>query len=182
MDRGYQGILRHGTRFNPSSTRPGHPLRRQPEIRTFDSNVGTLGRENKGEEKRGWWRSNDFCISRFGAFAKSSFEGHSFVEGIREVGKDSSGLRAGVSGRDGEEAVEKNRKVGRVFDSLLPTDGYDRADAGFNRLSSRVVPVDNSIKLVFFLSLSLSSSSSSFCEYGYEVWSGIVFSTDVRAF
>lgn len=77
--------------------------------------------------------SNDFCISRFGAFAKSSFEGHSFVEGIREEGKDSSGLRAG---RDGEEAVEKNRKVGRVFDSLLPTDGYDRADAGFNRLSS----------------------------------------------
>ena len=120
-------ILRHGTRFKPSSTRlPPSPAR-------FER-VRFVGAQKQGEETNGIERF--LHIARLDGLprAKPSFERHSSSLEEREWRKgEGSSLREYRQGR--EEAVEKNRKVGASFRLAFARPRL-RADVGFNRLSA----------------------------------------------
>lgn len=152
MDRGYQDSSTwNAFQAEFDTARPPPPR---------DSNarfVGTSGRKNKGgdeeEAQTAKWNRAIFAYRSARWFAtRQTIVREAFLSGGAR--REEGGVVYEREYRQGwEEAVEKNRKVGRVFDSLLLDHGYEQMWAliGF----PRVAPVDNSIKLVFFLLLLL---------------------------
>lgn len=119
-------ILRHGTRFKPSSTRPGHPLR---EIRTLDS-LARRGVKTREETRRRHKRRNGIerflHIARLDGLprAKPSFERHSSLE--EREGRKGEWFTSGNIGRDGKKPWKRIEKLDEFSTRFCSTTATSR--------------------------------------------------------
>lgn len=119
-------ILRHGTRFKPSSTRPGRPLR---EIRTLDS-LARRGVKTREETRRRHKRRNGIerflHIARLDGLprAKPSFERHFSLE--EREGRKGEWFTSGNIGRDGKKPWKRIEKLDEFSTRFCSTTATSR--------------------------------------------------------